>query len=106
MKLTEKRCVPCEAGSKPMDSATIKNLLKQLPKGWKVVDNKKIRKQFSFKSYPETIAFVNKTALIAQDEGHHPDLEVHYSEVVVELSTHSIDGLSENDFILAAKLDS
>jgi 4a-hydroxytetrahydrobiopterin dehydratase len=80
--------------------------LKQLPKGWKSVNDKKITKEFKFKSYPDTIAFVNRAALIAQDEGHHPDLHVFYSNVIVDLWTHAINGLSENDFILAAKIDS
>jgi 4a-hydroxytetrahydrobiopterin dehydratase len=105
MKLTEKRCVPCEGGAKPFDKKQIKGYLKQLPSGWKLIDDKKISKRFKFKSYPESVAFVNKVALIAQDEGHHPDMEVHYDNVVVEFWTHSVGGLSENDFIMAAKIE-
>lgn len=105
MKLTEKKCVPCEAGTPPLKKDEIAKFLKQLPSGWEALDNTKIRKAFKFKSYPDTIAFVNRCALIAQEEGHHPDLEVHYSKVVVELWTHAIGGLSENDFILAAKIE-
>jgi 4a-hydroxytetrahydrobiopterin dehydratase len=105
MKLSEKRCLPCEAGSKPMGVNEAEKLLKQLPKGWKIIDGKKIVKEFKFKSYPDTIAFVNRAALIAQDEGHHPDMEVHYSQVLVEVWTHAVGGLSENDFILASKID-
>jgi 4a-hydroxytetrahydrobiopterin dehydratase len=105
MKLSEKRCLPCEAGSKPMGLNEAEKLLKQLPKGWKIIDGKKIVKEFKFKSYPDTIAFVNRAALIAQDEGHHPDMEVHYSQVLVEIWTHAVGGLSENDFILASKID-
>jgi 4a-hydroxytetrahydrobiopterin dehydratase len=106
MKLNEMRCIPCEAGSKPLGKKEIDRLIKQLPKGWKSVGDKKITKQFKFKTYPETISFVNKAALIAQEEGHHPDFVVHYSVVEVELWTHAIGGLSENDFILASKIDS
>jgi 4a-hydroxytetrahydrobiopterin dehydratase len=105
MKLSEKRCIPCEAGAKPMDIQSAEKLLKQLPKGWSLSDGKKIVKTFKFKSYPDTMAFVNRAALIAQDEGHHPDMQVGYSNVIVEISTHSIGGLSENDFILASKID-
>ncbi len=105
MKLTEKICVPCSGNTPPLNPKQIANYLKQLSKGWKVVDNKKIQKEFKFKGYPETIAFVNKIALIAQEEGHHPDLEVHFSKMTVEFSTHAIGGLSENDFIMAAKIE-
>jgi len=99
------KCVPCEGGVSPFDKKKVDQYIKQLPKGWKAVDGKKIQKEFKFKSFPETIAFVNKVALIAQEEGHHPDMEVHYSRVSVEFSTHAIGGLSENDFIMAAKID-
>lgn len=105
MKLTEKRCIPCESGTIPLTKLQVAKLIKQLPKGWKQIDNKKISKEFKLKSYPDTIAFVNRAALIAQDEGHHPDLHVYYDKVLVELWTHSINGLSENDFILASKID-
>ena len=105
MLLKEKLCIPCEASEPPLDAKSVSKFLKQLPKGWTVLDNKKITKRFKFKSYPQTIAFVNRCALIAQEEGHHPDMIVHYSDVIVELSTHAISGLSENDFILASKID-
>jgi 4a-hydroxytetrahydrobiopterin dehydratase len=105
MKLTEKRCVPCEGGTPPMGQEEIDKNLKQLPKGWKVIGGKKISKDFKFKSFPEVMAFANMVALIAQDEGHHPDMEIHYSNIVIEFSTHAIGGLSENDFIMAAKID-
>src|SRR5262245_35015118 len=104
MKLTEKICVPCEGNAKPLEKKQIDRLLKQVS-GWKVIDNKKIRKEYKFKTYPQTVAFANKIALIAQEEGHHPDMELHYSRLVVEFSTHAIGGLSENDFIMAAKID-
>jgi 4a-hydroxytetrahydrobiopterin dehydratase len=105
MKLTDKKCVPCEGGVPPFDKKKIAQYVKQLPKGWQVNNDKSIKKEFKFKSFPETMAFVNKIALIAQEEGHHPDIEVHYSKISVEFSTHAIGGLSENDFIMAAKID-
>lgn len=104
MKLTEKRCVPCEAGALPFTKDQIKKYLKEVS-GWKALDAKKIVKEFKFKSYPESVAFAVRVALIAQDEGHHPAMTIHYSKVVIELWTHAILGLSENDFILAAKID-
>ena len=72
---------------------------------WRVVDNNKITKEFFFVSYRHTIDFVNKVADIAESEGHHPVLHIYFGRAVVELWTHSINGLSENDFILAAKID-
>jgi 4a-hydroxytetrahydrobiopterin dehydratase len=105
MKLTDMKCVPCEGGVPPFDKKKAAEYIKRLPKGWTVIQDKAIQKEFKFKNFPETMAFVNKVALIAQEEGHHPDMEVHYSRVRVELSTHAIGGLSENDFILAAKID-
>lgn len=106
MKLTDMKCVPCEGGQKPFDAKQIAQYSKQLKKDWKVVDGKILSKNFKFKSYPETIAFVNKIALMAQEEGHHPDLEVGYKNLIVKWTTHAVGGLSENDFIMAAKIDS
>jgi 4a-hydroxytetrahydrobiopterin dehydratase len=105
MKLTEMKCVPCEGGVPPFDKKKINLYVKKLPKGWEVLEDKKLQKLFKFKSFPETMAFVNKIALIAQEEGHHPDMEVHYGKVLVQFSTHAIGGLSENDFIMAAKIE-
>lgn len=77
----------------------------QLSKGWKVIDGKKLQREFIFKDFVATMGFVNQVALIAQAEDHHPDMQVSYSKVIVELWTHAVGGLSENDFILAAKID-
>ncbi len=107
MALTEKKCVPCEGGAQPFTEAQIKEYLSQLKPGWEVLDNKKIKKQFKFKDFKEAIAFVNKVADLAEEEGHHPDIRIFgYKNVEIELSTHAISGLSENDFILAAKIES
>ena len=105
MKLTDKKCVPCEGGVPSFDKKKIALYVKQLPKGWEVIDGKVLRKEFKFKNFPATIAFVNKVALIAQAEGHHPDMVVHYSRAIMDFSTHAIGGLSENDFIMAAKIE-
>jgi 4a-hydroxytetrahydrobiopterin dehydratase len=105
MKLTDMKCVPCEGGVPPFDQKKVAQYFKRLPKGWQVKEGKALSKEFKFKSFPQTMAFVNKVALIAQEEGHHPDMEVHYSRVRVEFSTHAIGGLSENDFIMAAKIE-
>jgi len=101
--LASQKCVPCEGGTRPLDDASVKNYLTQLP-GWKKI-NQEIVKVFSFKNYYETIAFVNAVAFIAHQEDHHPDLEVSYKTCKVRFSTHAISGLSENDFICAAKVN-
>ena len=104
MDLTQKKCIPCEAGTAPMDSATVAEYAKNVPT-WKVIDNKKLLREFKFKDFKESMRFVIKVAEIAESEGHHPDMCIFYNLVRLELSTHAIEGLSENDFILAAKID-
>lgn len=105
MDLSTKKCVPCEGGIPPLNEKEIMEFKKQISEDWKVVENNKITKEFFFVSYAHTIEFVNKVAGIAESEGHHPVLHVYFGRVVAELWTHSINGLSENDFILAAKID-
>ena len=104
MDLTQKRCIPCEAGMPPLDPKKVSELAAQIP-SWKVVENAKLSKEFKFKNFKESMAFVNRVAEIAESEGHHPDIYVFYNLVRLELATHAIHGLSENDFILAAKID-
>jgi len=104
MSLTQKHCVPCEGGIKPFSPAQTKKYLGEVPK-WEVVGNKKIKRELKFKNFARTMKFVNKVAGLAEEEGHHPDFKINYSKVSLELSTHAIGGLSENDFILAAKID-
>ena len=89
----------------PLNKLQITKYTRQLQKGWKVIDDQKLHKEFKFKNFVETMGFVNQVALIAQAEDHHPDMHVSYSKVVIELWTHAVGGLSENDFILAAKID-
>lgn len=104
-ELTAKRCVPCEGGVAPMDAGAARGMLEQL-NDWELDDSgKEISRSFKFKNYYETMAFVNALAWIAHREDHHPDLLVGYNRVQVRFSTHSIGGLSENDFICAAKID-
>ena len=95
--------MPCEAGTPPLKDKEIKKLLGQIP-AWALKDGH-LHKKFNFKNFIESMKFVNKIAEIAENEGHHPDFSVHYNKVEVELWTHAINGLSENDFIVAAKID-
>ena len=105
MNLKEKKCKPCSGEEEALKGDVIQVLYRQLKDGWEVLDDMKIRKTFSFDNFTESMAFAQKIADIADKEDHHPDLCIHYTNVEVELSTHKIGGLSENDFILAAKID-
>ena len=101
--LVNKRCKPCEGGVAPYNAQQTKEMLARL-KAW-IVEDGKLVKLYPFKNYYETMAFVNALAWISHREDHHPDLLVGYNKCRVEYSTHSIGGLSENDFICAAKAD-
>jgi 4a-hydroxytetrahydrobiopterin dehydratase len=104
--LSEKKCAPCEGGVKPLPPAKVKLLARQLHKDWKVAgDFKSLKRSLKFKDFYRTMSFVNALAYIANTEDHHPDLELGYDYCHVTYSTHSIGGLSVNDFICAAKLD-
>lgn len=101
--LANKQCKPCEGGVPPLPQDEINKLLKQLD-GWAQYD-RLIGKTFEFKNYYHTMAFVNAVAWLSHREDHHPDLSVSYNKCHVEYTTHAINGLSENDFICAAKVD-
>jgi len=103
-ELTQKRCVPCEGGVAPLGKPDVDRLLALVP-GW-LASGKGITKEFKFKNFVAAMRFVNKVADLAEAEGHHPDIHIHYNRVRFEIWTHAIEGLSENDFILAAKIDS
>lgn len=101
--LTNKQCKPCEGGVPPLTQHEAASLLKQLD-DWELKDNV-ISKIFKFKNYYQVMAFVNAVAWMTHREDHHPDMTVGYNQCRVEYSTHAIGGLSENDFICAAKVD-
>jgi 4a-hydroxytetrahydrobiopterin dehydratase len=104
--LTEKKCVPCEGGVPALSPAEALKLREQLHGDWSVADDgKSLKRALKFKDFYRTMSFVNALAHIANTEDHHPDLEVGYDYCRVTFSTHAIGGLSENDFICAAKLD-
>ena len=103
-ELARKKCKPCEGGVAPLTAAEVRPMLKGL-QGW-ALDGKSIAKTYQFKNYFDTMAFVNAAAWVSHREDHHPDLEVGYNTCRVRYSTHSVGGLSENDFICAAKLES
>lgn len=104
MKLKDKKC-DCATGEvQKLTAKGIEALLKEV-KGWKVIDNHHLSKEYTFKKYPEAAQFVNQLAAIAEEQNHHPDIYLTWGKVRVEIYTHVVDGLSDNDFILAAKYD-
>ena len=105
MDLAQKKCVACESSTAPLNRKEAEVLLKQI-NGWTLSgDARWISKELKFKNFAEALAFTNKVGDIAESEGHHPDLQISWGKVVVELTTHAIKGLTDNDFILAAKID-
>jgi len=103
--LSARKCVPCEGGMKPLARGEAEKLLTELDDWSLHSDGVLISKEFRFKDFVGALAFANRVGEIAEEENHHPDMLVSWGKVVVELSTHAVGGLSENDFILAAKID-
>jgi 4a-hydroxytetrahydrobiopterin dehydratase len=104
--LTQKRCVPCDGGVQPLSREQAKTMMQQLSPQWTLAeDGKSIRSEWKFRNFYHTMSFVNAAAHVANAEDHHPDLEAGYGYCRVRYSTHAIGGLSENDFICAAKID-
>ncbi len=100
-----KVCTACKGLESPLGEIEVSKLLKEVD-SWTVEHNSKIIKTFTFTNFQDSVYFINKVAKIAQQEGHHPDINLHhYKKVTISLSTHTISGLSENDFILASKID-
>ncbi len=103
MDLTRKKCVPCEGGVPRVEGAALDEFLASVP-DWQLAGDR-IRRHLRFADFRAAMAFVSAMADLAESEGHHPDFSVHYSTVDVEIWTHAAGGLTENDFILAAKID-
>ena len=106
--LLNKKCVPCEGGVLPFDISEIHRYQKKVD-GWNIIKNEKdnffLNKRFNFENFSESQEFVNKVGLISEEEGHHPDILFGWGYAEIKITTHAIEGLSENDFILAAKID-
>lgn len=104
-ELTQKKCIPCEVGGPALTRGEAEVLLQQVP-DWELDDDaKEIEREFKFKDFKEAMAFADKVGDLAEEEGHHPDLSISWGKVKIELSTHAVKGLSENDFIMAAKIN-
>jgi 4a-hydroxytetrahydrobiopterin dehydratase len=104
MSLADKHCAPCKGGTPPLKGKQVEDLHREIPE-WEVVSEHHLKRTFKFPDFVQALAFVNKVGEVAETEGHHPDILLSWGKAEVTTWTHSIDGLSEGDFILAAKVD-
>jgi 4a-hydroxytetrahydrobiopterin dehydratase len=105
MALREKACMACQKATCALKGASLSDFKKQIDSSWQIIDDHHLQKTFPFKNFITGLKFVNHLAEVAEKEGHHPDLELKYKEVIVRLFTHKVDGLTETDFIMADKID-
>ena len=105
-ELAKKRCVPCRGGVPALRGSELKALLDELGGDWRVVDNHHLEKEYTFDDFAQALEFTNRVGNVAEEEGHHPDIYLAWGTVGLKIWTHKIDGLTESDFILAAKADS
>jgi 4a-hydroxytetrahydrobiopterin dehydratase len=103
-ELAAKTCVPCRGGVPPLRGEELESLHLQVP-GWHVNEEHDITKTFTFPDFRQALAFVNRVGEVAEEQGHHPDIYLAWGKVEIKLWTHKIDGLTESDFIMAAKID-
>jgi 4a-hydroxytetrahydrobiopterin dehydratase len=103
--LAQKKCMPCVAGVAPLKADALKPYLVQMGEGWRVVDEHHLEKEYRFKNFQQALDFTNAIGHVAEQEGHHPDIHLSWGKVKVTFWTHKINGLSEGDFIMAAKCD-
>jgi 4a-hydroxytetrahydrobiopterin dehydratase len=104
-ELAGKECVPCRGGVPPLTVEESGALLAKLGGGWEVIDNHHLEKQFDFDDFEQALAFTNRVGELAEQQGHHPDIYLAWGKVKLTIWTHKIDGLTESDFVLAAKAD-
>lgn len=104
-ELASKSCVPCRGAVPPLKGSVLDELLGKLGGGWRVVNEHHLEKGYKFKNFAQALAFTNRVGQIAEEQGHHPDICLSWGKVSLEIWTHKIDGLTESDFVLAAKAD-
>jgi len=104
MKLADKSCVPCKGGTPALNGDAVKTLLAEIP-GWEAPRDHHLFRVYRFPDFKKALDFVNRVGAVAEEQGHHPDLLLTWGKVEITIYTHSIDGLTESDFVLAAKID-
>ena len=105
MDLSQKKCIPCSEGTAPLEGEALQAFVKKLKPGWSLIRDHHLEKEYRFKNFKQALAFTNAIGKIAEEEGHHPDIFLAWGKVKLTYWTHKIDGLSESDFIMAAKSD-
>ena len=105
MGLEDKKCKPCEGSVEPFTQEEIEEMKQEISSEWEAVDNHHLRREFDFDDFESALDFVNRIGEIAEEEGHHPDIYLTWGEAAIEIYTHEIDGLHENDFIIAKKFE-
>jgi 4a-hydroxytetrahydrobiopterin dehydratase len=103
--LASRHCVPCKGGTPPLAGSPLRTLAAELGGGWRVVDEHHLEKEYRFQDFAQALAFTNRVGAIAEAEGHHPDILLRWGRVTLTIWTHVIDGLTESDFVLAARAD-
>lgn len=103
--LDSKNCIPCQVGTPPLKGQPLLDLYSQLETSWKLIDESRLEKEYKFKNFRDALAFVNKVGAVAEEQGHHPDIYLSWGKCKLSIWTHKIHGLTESDFILAAKCD-
>lgn len=104
-ELAKKECVPCKGGVPPLKGSDLKSLLEKLGDNWQLIDEHHIEKEFKFENFRQALDFTNKVGELAENQGHHPDIYLAWGKTKLTIWTHKVDGLTESDFILAAKAD-
>lgn len=105
MNLSARDCIPCKGGVPPLPPEQTKKLLLELSDGWEVVDNHHLQKTVKLKNFAEALQYINRIGEMAEEQHHHPDLELAWGRAAIKIWTHKINGLTESDFIFAAKCD-
>jgi 4a-hydroxytetrahydrobiopterin dehydratase len=103
--LAEKQCIPCNGGVPSLKGKDLASLHRQLDAGWQIIDEHHLKRPFTFKNFRQALDFTNRVGALAEEQGHHPDIHLSWGKVVLTVFTHRIDGLTESDFIFAAKVD-
>jgi 4a-hydroxytetrahydrobiopterin dehydratase len=104
-ELAGKQCIPCQGGVAPLKGARVEELQRQIDADWRVVDEHHLERRFKFRNFREALDFTNRVGELAEEQGHHPDIYLSWGRVDLKIWTHKIDGLTESDFIFAAKVD-